>query len=173
MSRIVRIVAVGCGLIGGVVASQGPEFSQQYRQRLGGGIDELKQVLARFDADARAHGETPQSAIARLRSNADDLAGRQGAAMQGNLDRLARLETHRQQMVDAGPFGRVALMVRDGDVDIMNAAYSDFEPAVPVTQEGLLSTAFGFVVVWGGILVLAGFVRSLFRRRAPPSANRA
>ena len=50
MSRIVRIVAVGCGLFGGIVASQGPEFSQQYRQRLGGAIDELKQVIARFDA---------------------------------------------------------------------------------------------------------------------------
>ena len=78
-----------------------------------------------------------------------------------------RLETHRQTMIEAGPFGRVALMVRDGDVDVMEAAYRDFEPAVPVTQEGLLSTAFGFIVVWGGVLLLAGFLRSLFRRRAP------
>ena len=84
MSRIIRICAMGCGLLGGLVASQGPEFSQQYRQRLGGGIDELRQVVARFDADARAHGETPESAITRLRGNADDLASRQGTAMQGN-----------------------------------------------------------------------------------------
>jgi hypothetical protein len=172
MSRVIRICAVGCGLLGGLVASQGPEFSQQYRQRLGGGIDELKQVVARFEADARAQGETPESAVTRLRGNADELAGRQGAAMQGNIDRLGRLETHRRQMLDAGPFGRVAVMVRDGDADIMNAAYRDFEPAVPVTQEGLLSTAFGFVVVWGVVLLLAGFVRSLFRRRVA-SANRA
>lgn len=172
MSRVIRICAVGCGLLGGLVASQGPEFSQQYRQRLGGGIDELKQVVGRFEADARAQGETPESAVTRLRGNADELAGRQGAAMQGNIDRLGNLETHRQKMLDAGPFGRVALMVRDGDVDIMNAAYRDFEPAVPVTQEGLVSTAFGFVVVWGAILLLASFARSLFRRRVP-SAKRA
>jgi len=172
MSRVIRICAVGCGLLGGLVASQGPEFSQQYRQRLGGGIDELKQVVGRFEADARAQGETPESAVTRLRGNADELAGRQGAAMQGNIDRLGHLETHRQKMLDAGPFGRVALMVRDGDVDIMNAAYRDFEPAVPVTQEGLVSTAFGFVVVWGAILLLASFARSLFRRRVP-SAKRA
>ena len=70
-------------------------------------------------------------------------------------------------MLDAGTFGRVALMVRDGDVDIMNAAYRDFEPAVPVTQEGLVSTALGFVVVWGVVLLLARFARSLFRRREP------
>ena len=172
MSRVVRICAMGCGLLGGLIASQGPEFSQQYRQRLGGGIDELKQVVGRFDEDARAHGETAQSAIARLRANPDDLASRQGTAMEGNRDRLARLEAHRQRMIDAGPFGRVALMVRDGDVDIMSAAYADFEPAVPVTQEGLLATAFGFVVLWGAFLLIAGFVRNLVRRRAP-STRRA
>jgi hypothetical protein len=171
MSRIVRICAMGCGLLGGLIASQGPEFSQQYRQRLGGGIDELKQVVGRFDEDARAHGETLETAIARLRANPDDLASRQGTAMQGNRERLVRLEAHRQQMIDAGPFSRIALMMRDGDTDILRAAYSDFEPAVPVTQEGLLSTASGFVIVWGAILLLAGFVRSLFRRRAPSASG--
>jgi hypothetical protein len=74
-------------------------------------------------------------------------------------------------MIDAGPFGRIALMVRDGDADIMSAAYGDFEPAVPVTQEGLLSTAFGFVVLWGAFLLFAGFVRSLLRRPAPSTSR--
>ncbi|WP_262299057.1 DUF2937 family protein [Microvirga sesbaniae] len=164
MPRITRIIAFGLGLCGGIVASQGPEFAQQYRQRLGGAIDELRQVIARFDADAQASGETQASAIARLRSNADDFVSRQGAAMQANVERLRRLEAHRSTMVQAGPFGRVALMVRDGDRDVMEAVSRDFEPALPVTEEGILATAAGFVAVWGGILLLAGFVRSLWRR---------
>lgn len=164
MSRIVRIIAFGFGLCGGIVASQGPEFGQQYRQRLGGAIDELRQVIARFDADAQASGETQASAIARLRSNTDDFVSRQGAAMQANVERLKNLEFHRTTMMQAGPFARVALMVRDGDRDVMEAAYRDFEPALPVTAEGVLSTAAGFVAVWGGLLLLAGFVRSFFRR---------
>ncbi|WP_210496712.1 DUF2937 family protein [Microvirga antarctica] len=171
MSRIIRISAVGCGLLGAVVASQGPEFSQQYRQRLGGGIDELRQVVTRFNADARASGETSQTAILRLRANTDTLASRQGVAMQGNVERLGHLEAHRQAMIDAGPFGRVALMVRDGDTDVMSAAYRDFEPAVPVTQEGVVSAAFGFVGIWGGVLLLWGFLRSLFRRPARVQAS--
>ena len=113
-------------------------------------------------------GETRDSAIARLRGNADDLASRQGAAMQANVERLGRLETHRQAMMQAGPFARVALMVRDGDRDVMEAAYRDFEPAVPVTEEGILSAAIGFVAVWGGLLLLAGFLRSLWRRPRQP-----
>jgi hypothetical protein len=162
--RIVRIAAFGLGLFGAVVASQGPEYSQQYRQRLGGTIDELQRVIARFDLDAQANGETQDSAIARLRSNPDDLVSRQGAAMQGNVERLGRLQAHRQVMIEAGPFTRVAFMVRDGDRDVMEAAYRDFEPAVPVTAEGILSAAAGFLAVWGGLLLLTGFMRSLMRR---------
>ena len=164
MSRIVRIIAFGCGLCGGIIASQGPEYAQQYRQRLGGAIDELRQVITRFEADAQASGETRESAIVRLRSNTDDFVGRQGAAMQANVERLRNLETHRDTMMQAGPFARVALMVRDGDQDVMEAVYRDFEPALPVTEEGVLSTAIGFVAVWGGLLLLIGFVRSLWRR---------
>jgi len=164
LSRIVRIVAFGLGLLGGGIASQGPEFAQQYRQRLGGAVDELRHVIQRFEADAQANGETRESAIARLRSNADDLVSRQGAAMQANVERLSRLEAHRGSMMEAGPFARIALMMRDGDQDVMEAVYRDFEPALPVTEEGVLSAAGGFVAVWGGILLFLGFLRSLFRR---------
>jgi hypothetical protein len=164
LSRIVRIIAFGLGLCGGVVASQGPEFAQQYWQRLGGAIDELRQVITRFDGDAQSAGETRESAIARLRSNPDDFVTRQGAAMQANVERLGRLESHREAMMQAGPFARVALMARDGDQDVMEAVYRDFEPAVPVTEEGILSAAIGFIAVWGVLLLLSGFIRSLGRR---------
>jgi hypothetical protein len=165
VSRIVRTAAFGLGLIGAVAGSQGPEFSQQYQQRLGGAIDELRRVIERFDADAQANGESRDRAVARLRANPDDLASRQGAAMQGNVERLARLEAHRQAMIEARPLARVALMLRDGDTDLLQAAYSEFEPAVPVTEEGLLSAAVGFVVVWGGILGTMLFGRTLRPRR--------
>jgi hypothetical protein len=165
VSRIVRIAAFASGLFGAVIASQGPEYAQQYRQRIGGAIDELRRVVERFDQDAQASGETRDSAIARLRTNPDDLAVRQGTAMQANAERLARLEAHRQAMTDAGPFRRVGLLLREGDADLMRAAYRDFEPAMPVTEEGILSAALGFFAAWGSILLAMGFVRSLRRSR--------
>jgi hypothetical protein len=164
LPRIIRIVAFGLGLLGGTVTSQGPEFAQQYRQRLGGAVDELRQVIARFDRDAQVSGETRESAIARLRSNTDDFVSRQGAAMQANVERLGRLEAHRAAMMESGPFSRIALMVRDGDTDILEAVSRDFEPALPVTEEGIVSAAAGFIAVWGGLLLLSGFLRSIFRR---------
>jgi hypothetical protein len=171
LPRIMRIVAFGLGLLGGVTASQGPEFAQQYRQRLGGAIDELRQVIQRFDTDAQASGETRESAIARLRSNTDSFVSRQGAAMQANAERLGRLEAHRTTMMEAGSFSRIALMIRDGDTDILEAVSRDFEPAVPVTEEGMLSAAAGFIAAWGGLLLLSGFLRSLFRRRRRPQRS--
>lgn len=165
MSRIVRTAAFALGLLGAVTASQGPEFSQQYGQRLGGAIDELRRIVERFDSDAQANGETRESAIVRLRGNPDDLASRQGAAMQGNVERLARLEAHRQGLTESGPFSRLWVLMREGDTDVMRAAYHEFKPAMPVTEEGILSAAAGFVAVWGGILLLASFVRSLRPRR--------
>jgi hypothetical protein len=86
--------------------------------------------------------------------------------MQANVERLESLQAHQQSMMQAGPFARVALMVRDGDRDVMEAAYQAFEPAMPVTEEGVVSAAAGFVAVWGGVLLLAGFLRSLRRPRA-------
>ena len=51
----------------------------------------------------------------------------------------------------------------------MREAYRDFEPALPITEEGLVCGALGFAAVWGGVLLLAGFVRSLRRRPERPA----
>jgi len=169
MPRIARTMAVALGLFGGIAASQGPEFAQQYRQRLGGAIDELRRVVQRFEADAGANGHSREAAIDRLQTNPDDLVSRQGTAMRGNVERLERLERHRQAFVDAGPFQRLWVTVRDGDLDLMEATYRDFEAALPATQEGVVAAGAGFLGGWGITLLIGSMFRRLFgfgRRRA-------
>ena len=146
MPRIARTVGLAFGLLGGLVASQAPEFGQQYRQRLGGAIDELNRVVARFDEDARATGQERDSAIDQLRQNPDRLTSLQGAAMRANIERRDRLEGQRQAFAEAGPFARLGLLLREGDTDLARAAYRDFEPAVPTTQEGFVTAAIGFIL---------------------------
>lgn len=162
MPRIARTMAVAVGLLGGVAASQGPEFAQQYRQRLGGAIDELRRVTQRFDADAGANGQSRETAVDRLRTNPDNLVSRQGHAMRANIERLDRLERHRQAFVEAGPFQRLVVTARDADIDLMRAAYRDFEPAVPATQEGVVAAGAGFAGGWGITLLIGGMIRRLF-----------
>ena len=169
MPRIARTMAVAFGLFGGVAASQGPEFAQQYRQRLGGAIDELRRVVQRFDTDATANGQSREVAVDRLRTNPDNLVSRQGDAMRANIERLERLERHRQAFIEAGPFERLVTTMRHGDVDLMRAAYQDFEPAVPATQEGVVAAGAGFLGGWGLAFFIGMMIRRLFgfgRRRA-------
>ncbi len=169
MPRIARTMAAAFGLIGGVAASQGPEFAQQYRQRLGGAIDELRRIVQRFDVDATANSQSRESAVDWLRANPDNLVSRQGEAMRANIERLERLERQRQAFVEAGPFQRLVVLARDSDVDLARATYQDFEPAVPTTQEGVLATGVGFLGGWSLTLLVGGMIRRLFglgRRRA-------
>jgi hypothetical protein len=168
MPRIARTAAAALGLFGGVVASQGPEFAQQYRQRLGGAIDELRRVVQRFEADAEANRQSREGAVDRLKSNPDNLVSRQGDAMRANIERLERLEGQRQAFIEAGPFQRLIIMTRNADTDIMRAAYQDFEPAVPATQEGVVAAGAGALGGWSLTLLIGALFRRLFglgRRR--------
>ena len=62
----VRRLALAIAVLFGLVGAQGPEFAQQYRQRIGGALDELKAIIATFDVEASHEGLTAAAAIARL-----------------------------------------------------------------------------------------------------------
>ncbi|MEE7476960.1 hypothetical protein MHIMP23_11645 [Methylobacterium hispanicum] len=80
MFAVFRTLGLALGLLGGGVAAQAPEFAQQYAQRLGGAVDELRREVASLDADARATGNTRDGAVDRMRGNPDELVARRGAA---------------------------------------------------------------------------------------------
>ncbi len=49
---ILKRLVFALALFLATLASQVPEYAQQYRQRLGGAVDELTRIIAAFDADA-------------------------------------------------------------------------------------------------------------------------
>ncbi len=165
-----RILATAIGLLSALAASQAPEFAQQYRQRIGGAIDELRRVIERFDESARASGLSRADAIRRLEAQTDPVAQRQGPAMAEVADRLARLERQRDEAASAGPFGRLAVLARGFDPALARATYLDFEPAWPATTEGLVMGAVGFLIGWVGLLLGSRAVSRLaprnWRRRS-------
>lgn len=158
-----RIFAVAMGLFSAIAASQTPEFAQQYRQRLGGAIDELRRVVATFDENARAEGLSRDQAIERLAKDPDPLVRRQATATEEVVARLARLERQREDFAQAGPFRRVLIFIREGDPGLVRATYLDYEPAVPTTTEGAVTAGAGFLAGWGIILFLA----RMFARLSP------
>jgi hypothetical protein len=150
-----RILALAIGLICALAASQLPEFAQQYRQRLGGAVEELGRVVGRFDESAQSSGLSRDQAIARLGEQPEPLVRREGEAMGAAAERLAQLKRQRDDFAAAGSFERLLVFIRQMDPGLARSTYLDFEPALPATSEGVVAAAAGFVFGWGGTLFLA------------------
>lgn len=160
-----RVLALAVGLLAGLAGSQAPEYAQQYRQRLGGAIDELRRVVSMMDDNARAENLSRNAFIDRFRQSPDPVVRRDGEDKARIADRLARLEQQRQSFVEAGPFARLLVLLRDPDPDLARGAYLDYEPAWPATGEGLAAGGAGFALGWGLLLFLSRIVSRLTPRR--------
>jgi Protein of unknown function (DUF2937) len=148
---IVRAIALVAGLAGGVATSQLPEYSQQYRQRLGGAIDELARVMTEFDADAARHGMTREQGIVRLLENNDKFVSERGVRLREDSARLARLQRQLAVFQSAGAFRRIAVMASDLDAATAQRAWAHFEPGVPVSIEGAALGGAGFLAGYGAL----------------------
>jgi hypothetical protein len=147
--RLIRTIALGLGILGALIASQLPEFVQQYRQRLGGAIDELTRIVSRFDADAAASQLTREQALSQLSGSTDEVVRRRAEDATENLRRLSSMQDQRQAMAEAGPFARTWAFFGHADDALVTATARDFEPAMPTTSEGLLAALIGYISGWG------------------------
>src|ERR1700730_4568425 len=118
-----RRLALAIAIVAGLLGSQGPEFAQQYRLRIGGALDELKRIVADFDADAAREGLTPPQAIGRLEQNNDPLARERGQSMAQTIVRADRLQEQLDAMQSSGPLKRLYLMVKDFDPEIARRSF--------------------------------------------------
>ncbi len=158
---LARAFALTVAFASALATSQLPEFAQQYRQRLGGAIDELRRVMATFDDDAARTGLDRPAALDRLRRSPDAFVQRRGESMSATAGRLAALERQRQDMDAGGPLVRVMALADNLDRDVATAAWRSFEPGVPATGEGAMLAGAGFVGGWGAAALLS----LPFRRR--------
>lgn len=138
------------GLLGGIVLalvlSQFPEYAQQYTQRVGGAVDELKTITAGFDAAATAAGLTRDQALARYESSPDSFLAGQGTSMAASFARYQSLSLTLDEIRNADAWDRFRNLPRYFDSDIGRRTLDDFKPALPVTEEGFLYAAIGFVL---------------------------
>ncbi|GAC1338435.1 MAG: hypothetical protein NVSMB26_25990 [Beijerinckiaceae bacterium] len=165
-----RRIALMIGLFFAVVASQLPEFAQQYRQRLGGALDELNGQTARFDADASQSGITRDQGISQLQRSDDSLVKGRGDEMRDTIARRDRLERQSEAFANAGPVARLFVLAKDFDPIVARGAYQSFEPGVPATGEGIVAGFVGFLGGGGLIQLLAWPVRRRRRRDVPMRA---
>ena len=149
---------VGAAVLG-LSMSQFPEFTQQYQQRLGGAVDELRIITEEFDRAAADQNMTRDEALAAytgstfLEVRAIDLAA--------TFQRYERLSEDLVLLENANAVDRLKNFTHMTDRKLVERTWEAFKPAVPVTSEGLTFAAAGGVAGFAGFAGLFG----LFRRR--------
>lgn len=159
-----RILALAGGIAGAVALSQFPEFSQQYVQRLSGAVDELRTVTIAFDTTARLAGMSREEAFEAMGEG--EFQARLRDDMRTRIYRYERLNADYQALAGAAPLQRLARFYRIRDADLVHRTWDDYQPAVPVTSEGLISAGIGYAGGWGLVVLLLGFFKRPRRRYA-------
>jgi hypothetical protein len=144
---LTRRLALAIAVLAGLIGSQAPEFAQQYRQRLGGALDELSRIVSEFDAEVRRQSLSRAEALKRLEDNSDPLARERGEDIDKAIDRAARLNEQIEAMNSAGPLMRLYVVATNFDPEIARSTLDNYEPAEPLSVGAL--TAGGLAALWG------------------------
>jgi hypothetical protein len=160
-----RTIATLGGLALGLCFSQFPEYAQQYEQRLGGAVDELRIVTTEFDAAAAAAGLSRDDAFARYAASPDDFLVGRGVGMKATFARYDRLSADLADLRGAGPLQRLQHLGQYLDSDVGARALEHYKPAVPVTPEGLFWALGGFGLGYFSLSAALGVLALPFRRR--------
>src|SRR5262245_65898519 len=94
--------------------------------------------------------------------NYEQFALEQTSRISDVIARYAHLRAQEEAFRTGGPFARLSAFVVDFDRQLVQRTLQAYEPAVPVTTEGLLLAASGFLHAY---LLLPVFVESWRRRR--------
>ncbi|WP_157969951.1 DUF2937 family protein [Pelagibacterium sediminicola] len=168
-----RLICLAGAVIGAAGVSQVPEFSQQYAQRLGGAIDELSAVIARFDADAAASGLSRTEGLERYSGSPDAFLVDRGQSMEAVFTRHGQFVAQRRAFDTAAPLEKLPALTRYFDTDVGAAALEDYEPAIPVTAEGLAYAAIGLGLGYSVVWTIWTLIAAPFRRRREAPKVRA
>jgi hypothetical protein len=169
MGVIRQGLVLALALGGGVATSQLPEFSQQYRQRIGGAIEELARIVAEFDADAGENGLTREQALELHTRSSEQLFRSRGESMQGTIERYQTLLRQRADF-EAHPPLLQPLVLVDSDPVTLTGTWRDFRPAVPVTTAGLAWGVAGCALAALIAGAIAAFLKWSWRRTVRRSA---
>jgi Protein of unknown function (DUF2937) len=169
-----RRLALAIAVLAGLLGSQGPEFAQQYRQRLGGALEELNRSVAEFDSEIQRQSLSRAEALKRLDGNAEPLARERGADMGKAIDRAERLNKQIEALNSAGPLMRLYAVTTNFDPEIARGTLDNYEPAEPLSLGALM--AGGLAALWGWAatrLIAWPFGRRARLRAARPPSQAA
>jgi hypothetical protein len=167
-----RVILVCAAVAGGLI----PGFIAQYRQRLGGHLDQARLDLAPWQklADQFYQGDVEKLIQYHL-SSTDATFHAEGAIIRSLVTTVQQLQT----AVDAmhGSLASQALyLTGHADAALAHATFADWVPAFALSGEGLVFAGVFAVIVWLSFLALWWLIarsgRALRRPRPPHHPRR-
>ena len=139
--RLFLVVAV---VAGGLV----PGFIAQYRQRLGGRLDQAQLDLEPWQkiADQFHHGDIEALIEYHLQSP-DATFHAEGAAIRALVDNVRQLQTAVESL-QGSLFQQAGYLAVRGDADLARATFNDWVPTFALSAEGLLFALLFAAAVW-------------------------
>jgi hypothetical protein len=167
-----RIVLLAGTIAGGCL----PGFIQQYRQRVGGRLDQIQLDLAPFEQIARRYHDGDLNRLVRHHLGSSDPSFHaEGQALQGMLESLHRLQAMAEGLTGT-VWQQIAYLLGHYDADIGAATWRDHVPTFSLDPDGLTVAFTVGLVLWVAFLLLwqagAWVVDTLSVRRMAASHRR-
>jgi len=139
-----RIVLVAGVIVAGCI----PSFIVQYRQRIGGMLDQVLKDLAPFQliADKLHHGSL-QDLIQHHLDNSDPTFYNEGAAVRAMVESAEQLRKTFQAL-DTDLFHQLSYLVAKMDPLVARATWDVFSPSFGLSVESLVLASVVGVLIW-------------------------
>jgi phytoene dehydrogenase-like protein len=139
-----RLVLLGGTLVGGCL----PGYVTQYRQRVGGRLDQVQIDLAPFEEIARRYHDGDLGALVRHHlASADPTFKAEGQALQAMMDSLVRLRAMAEGLAGS-LWQQLAFLVPNYDSEIGRATWHDYVPTFALDLQSLLVAGIIGVSCW-------------------------
>ena len=140
-SIIDRIVAVA----GAIIFFQIPTFLVQYKQRLGGHVDELARLIKQYKSAAASNGKSVEEYISlHLNSGVNEFIST-GKLMTENMERFNELSIALQNLSDSSGIKKLFVFLKSVNFDIFKETYKDFVPGISFNLDSILYCIAGII----------------------------
>ena len=136
-----RIISV----VGAIIFIQIPTFIVQYKQRLGGHVDELGRLINQYKSAAAGNGKTVKEYIElHLNSGVNEFIST-GELMTENIARFTDLSLTLQNLSESSGIKKLFIFLKSMDLDIFKETYKDFVPGISFNLDSIIYCLVGII----------------------------
>lgn len=148
-------------LAGAVLLAQFPQFYSQYIQRLAGHLNEARRTIDLYGENAASLGLTLEQYIEQHLGSESEIFVSTGQIIVSLLERLHRLESSFTALLEAPPWMRLWIFLKEAELAVAAQTWQDFTPGIPTTMEGLIYAAAGLLLGWSCYTLIKCIVQKL------------